>query len=918
MKKLKIILPCFISLLAACDKSAESNPTYVYQFANDPKQNQEQQLDQNKLAQEFWKVTTDYTQPNFSVLEAFEVYFRTNDDLSVSENQHRLAIAELQRVSQKIAVGDQASLAQSLYENSIVSNPENAVFEKKLRTSYSIKRQNYFLEQINKIMSESIDKSARLLAKYYIQDLISKNSGLIDGIDSARTMLSKKRAEEILRILKQKNGELALYGFSPEDNTDLLVYSMIASVLADHLEKNMSIRTLVSVTESLRNLKDEVGNLKALLAASDDMRKKTKENLNAVRDNFQGLVNDIQFYAHNFDGDQLRLTDASKKELKQYFQDLINGTVRSDVNLREPKSFLSSEYPVNEHFIGFLDATQKSANSLGNLIQTSEKMANMLQIKLDPSVHKALMDAKKFSDDLKLANAVVDGFSQGGLIGGLSAFMSSGAGAATILSGPVAGPMMLMQAQMNSQFDAVKKDLGEIKEMQKQILDMQKKTMEMIRNVAEMIDNYHRLEMFELAEIKREVLNTKTMVSHLRNENIVQCLNTLQYLSGENSQKAPNLASVESYRQYIRNAVPDLNSLRNRLVVSGNGTVDACQNAFARTFGADITGEKSFLYAQNTASFYNSYEEDRLNLLIPALHYMQSQKINSLIQWPRRGFHLLSGTFDKFEKFKKNLLYTNFATNTQGDDVQIKNLINVPMLETVATSMLILHPYVSVGIENLRSQQDLLKILSPDSSSFVVPSEKSKKWISDAIDIARLALSQQAILSGEVLLPSLYQDYKEIISVTSKCEKLADESSSEKQEFCFIRQNPIMMKNLIRYYLWKNNHKAVVYSGAKQSQDRSTIAQVLGVGTERIQEIRTEKSTELRLVVIEKSSQTNAVSIVLPEFNQNQAAIVQTEEAQVLVKLYALLTQESAKLAPFEFTAESAASIAKILNMERH
>ncbi|UOF01623.1 hypothetical protein [Bdellovibrio reynosensis] len=648
-------------------------------------------------------------------------------------------------------------------------------------------------EALEKIMS-AYNKAIEEDAKYLSQDMVvrwdERQKDVIKKVESIVTDDVKEKAQKIYEVLVKYDKQLATYQFPDRDKNRLLVYTVVAAALANHLKENNSVKSLIKSYQKGKEIKERIERLGMLLNSIDKHNEEIKSSWNKMKVSFEGIQEDLKIGAH----DIIRnpgLSPQTKKNLEHFVDGLLNGVEEGAEDLQSRgeklKGIYTSGVKLTESANQFLDSSKQVANSLDHLLTSAEKVAAVVGVELGAPIKDAINTARKVSEGIEFVNLVTGAFQKGGLAGAMAS-IASGPGLALVGASAVG---LGGGDQTAADLGEIKKDLQEIKRMQKQTLELQKATIGMIRDLALMIDENHQREMALMEDIRDEVLVSKQLIAIQNEQRLKACNSMLAF--GSTGHDSVAYAS----------GVKDFSTVR-KLVVENNQGFQAINKMLRgpseKAFEECALG-MSLVFTEGTNDafllrhFYSIADGEGLKvekkLFHPALNYLSSQAANRSVT----DMALYVPVRDvKTLLFRKNFyIYDMSSTHTGGQLSKLNDLIAPLALEKFVSTLLAIHPFISLDLKAWADLETAMSFATDTIGGAPLPTARSQGWLKGALEKTKTAIAQEAILSGEPLLFSLNRDFNKITIEKTGCERVNEEP------FCFVRRNSLMMKNLIIY-----------------------------------------------------------------------------------------------------------------------
>lgn len=770
--------------------------------------------------------------------------------------------------------------------NQLNEMARSGAFASKIELQVAVMAQSESLRKIFDILNHQMEKNSRSLARDIVADWKKNNPQALADIDQLIGLETRQRIGAIQESLKKHDRILAKYDFS-DDGSKLIIYGLIAGVMADSLKENGTVKALLQVAEEAKNLATKVNEIRLSIATLDKYRRDLKKNWDEVSSTFKAVQEDLAFYKNEggFDAKNLDVSDRTKAELSRAVNDVLDGKFNQEA-AKDQKGLFTQGHDLNANVQGFLTSATKTADSFSGVISSVRVISNQLGVEISPDLDKALKTASQISQGVKLGAAIIQGYSSGGLVGALGAFSG---GPATAVLGGVA--TMAAQQQNEAYYKAILAEINKLKELQLETIQLQKNTLQMVRELAVMVDEYHKEDLFQMKQIYHQVVVTTEISSLLMQKNLQYCqfaLNNLFFDYDEVGRKGLSLASIDSVDEIRGRISQKMQTLRSpsRFIESESQHIGLCSLAMSEAFDRKIDFG-SLVFARYDVRRGVAQATIEANLYAGSLRYLKEKaaKGNSLEDM---ALHLPVAKMDSLF-MKDYYVHTNGQGGAYDYLEGMQNLLSPEALEAYVTSLLSMHSLISVNSNDWASSEQLLRA--------TYSAKRSAMWLRGALDQVKTAIAQNALLVGEPVLSNLATDWKKIVTKNSACKDLNDEVNY--LNFCFVRQNPLVMKNLLIYMLRQRS------SALNQAELDKSVASILGVSPERIVSVDGKKYLSL--------SDDGSFRVQIPSLSEIFAGYVNYSESMPhLLKMQNLLADEAAKFAPSKAVNDDAETLAKV------
>ncbi|UXR63886.1 hypothetical protein EZJ49_12510 [Bdellovibrio bacteriovorus] len=816
-----------------------------------------------------------------------------------------------------IIVGDSGALADTdLLLNTLNLNLDEVqrsnAFHHQLEGKMAGLVQSVALRNLLQTFNEQIKKDSRDIAVDVVVKIKRNHPEVLDKIDKTKAIGDRSaQIEQIVTYLKQADYLFYQYGFSEDDQARLALYTAVAGAMASVLTESATVKVLLANVQQIRDVAEKAKKVVALAEALGKYSQSLKDDAVVMGGSVKNIYGKIKNLT---DSIELSLSDSGKMQAREMMDDLLNGraaTIPSPevASELEKTGFFQRKRELDSDVQKFVNSAENASKSLDNILKTTMQVTDVLGIKLDPGVTKAIDTAMKINQGIQAVSAISKAFSAGGFVGALGAFSGGPATMALAAFGGLGGggPDPAIMAELA----AIKQSLAEIKAMQKEILENQKKMMVMIKDLALMMEEYHREQMMLIMDTREEVLNNRSALTEIDEKSFRSCeAMTTFALSKAPSYRASAKSSLSiSNMDLVQGIIRDVTTSRKELMqFINNGSSEnfkTCQQEMSTVFMTrDFRKFSRAAWTDEKTSGEEAKDGGQIvkRYYAPAFSYLQEVTVDKEARWKKLGLHL--PVLNVSALVSKKSRYVD-QPGKISNLMELQNLTATNKLEKYVTALLVLHPYLTVDYEDWNSSlQDVLSAAVTEQTR-----ERTRQLLSNAFERVQMAVAQEALLAGEPLLPNLSLHWAELVKEKSQCGK-------DHEKFCFVRENSLMMRNLLTYVLVQRTGvipNTVEASRKRQEiyqqwlNDPAVLAQVLMVPKEAI--VKDEKG-RLNLVL----AKGDALNIALPEAEEVATGHLQyTEAMSRMIQLQHRVADELAKISSLGYTSQEQEKLAKAM-----
>lgn len=763
------------------------------------------------------------------------------------------ASEQLAKVHQEFIVGespvaaDPQMLARTLNLNPSIVEQSNA-FNHQLEAKVAGLAQSVALQNLLKVFNEQITSDSNEIAAQIVKQLTNSKSDILEKIDKTKALPDRnQKLTKIIGYLKQADSLFVQYGVQPSDQTAMVVYASVASVLVLTLEQHPSVKVLGDKVRDIVDLTMKARRLVSLARTLQEYGETLQTDAVGLGKSVKVIFNKVREIQADLD---IQVSSDGKKKAHAILNDFLSGSTEKQIAQDEDYEaglvgFFEKKRELDNDVQDFLNRADKASQSLNNILNITQKVTDAVGIKLPNEVQKAVHVAVQINQTVKAVQIVSKAFSNGGIVGALGAFSGGPATMALAVFGGEMGANS-ENAAILSELSAIKKSLAEITRLQQEILENQKKMFVMMKELALLIEEYHREEMMALTDIREEITDVKSGISEIDEAAFRSCqaltasaLNKASYyLKPQTAAAQPAVYKfVYSNVDLIKQTLKEVNRTPEALsqfVNKGSAlNFKTCQQELSTVFldGDHLKFSRELWVDQD--AFGKKVRDGSLiarKYFAPALSYLGRVTATKEGRWENLGLHLPVLDVQALTTSKVKFL------DQAGDGsnlVELRNLTATNKLEKYVSALLVLHPYMSIDAEVWSGPfADLVKVgTTADTLG------RSREMLVNAFQRIQMAIAQEAILAGEPLLPFLNQDWDKVIQLDHQC-------PANSWSYCFVRENSLMMENLMTYVLNQRIGGSVNNKNSQADLKRSTyknllaqpglMAQVLGVSANRI------------------------------------------------------------------------------------
>lgn len=907
MKNHKLISSMIAMSMAITACTSSSGP------GSSAKPTAQDQVSQLGEAQEQWVKLTTSDRPNFALADLLSPWLWTLDPQGLKKVRTQTDALDMSSPSRQALVNHltDMKLNMILGEKSYIQDPEivkGAVFSQVTRLESEgafstqihlqtvAEAQAQAFMKIQNAFNERMKKSARDIGREIVNGL---DPAAIAQINGAKLKQGQEGIQQIYQALKKWDRILANYDFSGDDEQKLIIYGFVAAELYDFLKDHQTVQEIIRTVQAVQQISERINQARLVLKAMDQYRDNLADGWNEMKTAMDGMKNDIM--THPEWTNLTDLSDQTKKESVRVVTDILLG--QETPNLDPSKnSILSGEHPLSKNAKMFFEGAAKTSQSVDNLITGTRTIAGALGIQIDPQVEDAMNKAQQITQGVQIAEQVAAGFSSNGLMGAFSALADTG-GAAMVAGPAGAGMAAISMAQMNAQMGQMNQKLDKMIALQKQVLELQKQTLQKLEEMSYKLDLYHHEEMLAIQGVKNEVIENRRAIKNLIDKNLYSCgslVSRLNSLDNTVGNIELNTLSTESDRANLAKLLANP-KVRNTLLKESmtKQSYMNCTQAMTDAFSMKQVADSPLPAYQIGVANAATSRAIQDNLYSPALNLL-------LATYPNRsldalGLHLPAADF---AAISRKSFYMNRKVPATGSYLEknISEPVSIESLETYTSTLLSLHPMLAIDVAAWTTIPNVIASSWNSDDSTEQSQSQSEFWLKSALETINVAIAQNAILSGEPILPQLFEKFHAILAETSDCQ-------TEQKPYCFVRSNQVMARNLLNYYLAqraRNDQFLDNYTKAVAAKSADNMVTILG---DKFMNKISVQGDRLALNIGDKLS-----AVVFPTVDELKAGrILYTADMARLVKLQEKVADELTKVTPNTLPSQEQQFLTKLI-----
>lgn len=644
------------------------------------------------------------------------------------------------------------------------------------------------------------DSKATQLAKEMAQDIVFEMAQDPRSMDLDATIATGERIRAIQAIkaslpyMKMLDQYFKNSNLSQDEQYTVVLSGIVAGAVFDFVKDQHGFQHVLQEGRRIVHDAVELGRkAKEFCLLVGVLQKHARDTENNWRDLSNGMQGSYSALRSAWGDARGRLSDPDV-ETRNIMSFLYRSVLGGDQRQTPNTSILTQSVTFDQNFQLAVGAAGKLSTNLGAILETTERMAQILGVKPSKDIERALETVKTVNNVITTVQGAMTGFSQGGYYGAFAALASS----------PMLG-MMSGGDPAASKLDAINKKLDVVLRMQRQMLDMQLSTMDMIKNLAMMVDKFHEQEMLALSELRDLSIVDLELNKVNLNDHIRACERLISYQLNLGREYTPSARNLDSIRSMFYGKIKSNADLKRVVISSSPSDFSTCQLGIAEAFSATTSTETPIraIFSTDENSNLSKFNREKFLPLWSILGLTSGG-----LTIDTMPLHLPAKTIEGLA-FKRP--YYDGGDGMTQDELEgaiysLDELISVQALERYTLSLMVLQPFLELNAkswfrDSKGAVDDFLASLQPG----ILGQGRSTYFLRNALRLIQSAIAQEAILAGEPLIQRFaHQDSENIFSTTA-CDQAKFSgvlAAAGSPALCSVRGNKLLMKNLITYMTW--------------------------------------------------------------------------------------------------------------------
>jgi hypothetical protein len=806
MKKLSLLLTSTL-LFTACSKT-------VKEVQNSPKTNASPVAVKNNNDLKELKAIVNAKYPNLALAELLARSIAPDHKEEIKKIVSELDAEEVRALISAVEVQNSVIRKESFYhrqnyqENGkFITKTLNKEYQVNLPTVSEQLKFSVFGYVRNKAVDEvlrvyhkrSVELSNEIAAEFAV-DIGQSDPKLAKQIEAVKN--SSNPAEEIRKLIlksepmvRKIDGYFKTSDLTKDEQYTLMVTGLVAGGIYKQLEKNGDFRNIVKqakvILQDAKAFQEKAKEIQVMLGTISAHVKSSKKDFEDLKTGIKDSVQDMKD-AYNLHSKNPKDIN-SKRMLDFLSKNVAQGSSKKEI---ENISVLSEGAKLSKNFLKTAQATENITNNLSTILNNTNAIMGALKMKPSKDLAKAIDKVQKVAQVASLVKGAIVGYATGGPMGAISSL--SGNPALAGLMGGGGGD--------SAKLDEISRKLDEVLLNQKEMMKLQHETINLIKEVALMIDSYHQTEMAALSEIRNGVLTTSEMLKTILNQDLAECeaIITRQILSVDSlvtvkTNSLKNIYNLKMNQTYFKESFSDFSKFKKLADKLGQDNLKDCLKGLNHAFdGRDL--QENPIRAIFSSELDNDLFQFEQDHYLPNLNALQKfAKTDNLTRIP---LHFPMTNVEALDS-KTPYIDDNTTENSGTKNVyELNQLISTTALERYVSSLLILHPLIELDQADWKGS---FKSIVDKFIEMTNEGSRSSRVLSNALKMTQSAIAQEAIIAGEPILHKLNEKYKDILS-GKKCKEVDLKIPDSKAELtCQLRNNKLLMMNLIMFSLREQN-----------------------------------------------------------------------------------------------------------------
>jgi hypothetical protein len=791
-----------------------------------------------------------------------------------------------------------------LIDNSILHNDTQTSGIMSFQNKVKLTTFTYIKDKALEEIVKTYEERASVLAKEMALEVAIDLAHSTEAADLEKSVLQDEMASAIEKIknaqpfIEKLNDYFKDSNLNSNEQYTVVASGILASAVYMQIKDNKGFKAIIgksqSIIKDIKEIHDKAREFVALTSALGKHMNSTAESGNKLVEGLQGTQKDLAEVGRAIKRSMGKSSDIHSRRLADfYYKQLIKGEKATEDS---KISILDRPVRINENLSKSIAASGEVADNLSNLLQTTDKMFNLLKINPPASVQKTIQNAQTVAAAVSTVKSITAGLATGGALGAITALTTSPlvASAMGAMNGPdaVSAELKRMDGKLDS-----------IIENQKKIMEAQLETMNMVKDLALMVDQYHQVQMMALAGLRDISLVNMEINKAMLHKDIRSCERLINFqLSSvwkDRNFKMNSLHGVSELKYVNARFTANINGLdalrRTIRSVEGNG-FERCQNGITEAFGGNSVFEnplRSIFSSSENEQLY-VFQRDTYAPLLEALYNFAGTS-----RFKQVPLHLPSSNLfgvDEKHEYLKGAIHSG-----QSGMYQLEELISARGLERYLGQLLVLYPFFEVDRAVwFESHDEIVKTYLNNSNIGENQNTRSFYFLSNALGLVQSAIAQESILAGEPLIPYLYRERPFDLFSSARCSELKSEGIGDA---CAFIKNKLLMKNYFTYAILKMKTPEALrqYINAYNTNDTVLLASSIrhDIGGSRISGREINGRLMYHLKLADEAGRPIEVRLPTPD-ELDSGAMLYSENMQRLMKMQGAVIEALEKVAPVE------------------
>lgn len=799
---------------------------------------------------------------------------------------------------------DNTKLIKSSLLNPELLQDHHFSFETQIRNTAFAYMKSKALDEIISTYDKRANELAYELANDIAMDIGESYPSVAKQIESGVSSSSKEEVIQMIQKAKPVAEKIDQYfrssKLSEGDQYMVAISGIIAGSVYMQVKDKESFKRILKegkrIAKDIKEFKDKANEFICLVNTLEGHISRTGKDFQDLTEGMSGARKDLVDLSNQI---KPGAADISSRRIVDFLHSSILGGKKPTANGTN-ESILSKQRSFGENFDKSFKAAGNLTNNLSAIIQTTQAMSNLLGIKPSKDLANVLDKAQKVSAVISTVQSAVAGFATGGFIGAIGA----------IGSGPLMSMMGGGKSADSAKLDEISRKLDMVLKNQQIMMKMQVETMNMIKELALMVDTYHQQEMAALAELRDLNLVSLEMQKAVLNEDIKNCESLIEFQLSSvwngydfKADSYYNVNSIDYINEKFTSSISGLQNIRRIVTSVYAGSFERCQSGIVKAFGSANSKESPIraIFATDKNDNLFKFQQDVYSPLVTSLEYFtETSDFDSLpLHVPTAEFKNLS--------YKRPYLENAGNAERSNDIFDMDQLLSVKNLERYLSHLIVLHPLLDLDKSDWqKSYEEIVNTYIENSNTENNQNTRSHYFLNNALKMVQSAIAQEALLAGEPILEKLQDAYLDDVFSAQACDAIKRQDVPEPESisfFCAIRNNRLLMKNLVQLHLNKKLNTGFMdsYRAAIDAGNKAEIAKLLDMGMtpDRIEIAKNRDGNGNDVFVTVQNALKEKVSVKLPSLEAlKDGQILYSENMSRLLKMQNLILDGLEKVAP--------------------